>query len=29
MPRGAAVIPYDGKRGRVWRIKYADADGSR
>jgi hypothetical protein len=27
MPRGAAVIPYDGKRGRVWRIKYADADG--
>jgi integrase len=27
MPRGAAVIPYDGKRGRVWRIKYADATG--
>jgi integrase len=27
MPRGAAVIPYDGKRGRVWRVKYADADG--
>jgi integrase len=27
MPRGACVIPYDGKRGRVWRIKYADADG--
>jgi integrase len=27
VPRGAAVIPYDGKRGRVWRIKYADADG--
>ena len=27
MPRGAAVIPYDGKRGRVWRIKYVDADG--
>jgi len=27
MPRGAAVIPYAGKRGRVWRIKYADADG--
>lgn len=27
MPRGAAVIPYDGKRGRVWRIKYADASG--
>jgi integrase len=27
MPRGAALIPYDGQRGRVWRIKYADADG--
>jgi integrase len=27
MPRGAAVIPYDGKRGRVWRIKYADSAG--
>ena len=27
MPRGACVIPYDGKRGRVWRVKYADADG--
>ena len=27
MPRGAAVIPYDGKRGRVWRVKYADASG--
>jgi site-specific recombinase XerD len=27
MPRGAAVIPYDGKRGRVWRIKYVDAAG--
>jgi integrase len=27
MPRGAAVIPYDGKRGRVWRVKYVDADG--
>jgi integrase len=27
MPRGACVIPYDGVRGRVWRIKYADADG--
>jgi integrase len=25
MPRGAAVIPYRGKRGVVWRIKYADA----
>ncbi len=27
MPRGAAVIPYDGKRGRVWRIKYGDSTG--
>jgi integrase len=27
MPRGAAIIAYGGKRGRVWRIKYADADG--
>jgi len=27
VPRGAAVIPYDGKRGRVWRVKYADASG--
>jgi integrase len=27
MPSGAAVIRYDGKRGVVWRIKYADADG--
>jgi integrase len=27
MPRGSAVIRYDGKRGTVWRIKYADADG--
>jgi integrase len=27
MPRGAAVIEYRGKRGTVWRIKYADADG--
>ena len=27
MPRGAAVIPYHGKRGTVWRIKYADATG--
>lgn len=25
MPRGAAVIRYDGKRGVVWRIKYRDA----
>jgi hypothetical protein len=21
------VIPYDGVRGRVWRVKYRDADG--
>ena len=27
MPRGAAVLPYRGKRGVVWRIKYADAAG--
>ena len=27
MPRGAALIPYHGKRGTVWRIKYADAEG--
>ena len=27
MPRGSAVIRYAGKRGIVWRIKYADADG--
>ena len=27
MPSGAAVIRYAGKRGVVWRIKYADADG--
>jgi integrase len=27
MPRGAAVIAYDGRHGRVWRIKYADATG--
>jgi integrase len=26
MPSGS-VIPYEGKRGRVWRIKYRDADG--
>jgi len=26
-PRGSAVIRYAGKRGVVWRIKYADADG--
>lgn len=27
MPTGAAVVRYDGKRGTVWRIKYADATG--
>jgi integrase len=27
MPSGACVIRYPGKRGFVWRIKYADADG--
>lgn len=27
MPSGAAVVRYAGKRGVVWRIKYADADG--
>lgn len=27
MPSGACVIRYAGKRGVVWRIKYADADG--
>jgi integrase len=27
VPRGAAVICYEGKRGPVWRIKYVDADG--
>jgi integrase len=27
MPSGAAVIRYDGKRGVVWRVKYADATG--
>lgn len=27
MPRGAAVIRYQGKRGVVWRIKYRDAAG--
>ncbi len=25
--RGAAVVEYNGKRGKVFRIKYADADG--
>jgi integrase len=27
MPRGAAVVRYEGKRGPVWRIKYRDAAG--
>jgi integrase len=27
MPSGACVVAYRGKRGTVWRIKYADADG--
>lgn len=27
MPRGAAVIRYQGKRGAVWRVKYRDAAG--
>src|SRR5262245_54371522 len=27
MPRGAAILRYDGKRGVVWRIKYVDAAG--
>lgn len=27
MPSGAAVIPYHGKRGTVWRVKYRDAEG--
>jgi integrase len=27
MPRGAGVVRYAGKRGVVWRIKYADAAG--
>jgi integrase len=27
MPRGAAVIKYEGKRQVVWRIKYRDASG--
>jgi integrase len=27
MPRGSAVIRYDGVRGTTWRVKYADADG--
>ncbi len=27
MPRGAAVIRYEGTRGAVWRVKYRDAAG--
>ena len=27
MPSGSCVVRYEGKRGTVWRIKYADADG--
>ncbi len=27
MPSGACVIRYNGRRGIVWRVKYADADG--
>ena len=27
MPRGAAVIRYDGSRGTTWSIKYVDAGG--
>jgi integrase len=27
MPRGSGVIAYHGKKGTVWRIKYADAEG--
>jgi integrase len=27
MPSGAAVVVYEGKRGRVFRVKYADAEG--
>jgi hypothetical protein len=27
MPRGAAVLRYEGARGVVWRVKYADANG--
>ena len=28
MPRAAAVIRYDGKRGVTWKIKWADASGT-
>src|SRR5688572_21193969 len=27
MPSGACVVRYEGKRGVVWRIKFADASG--
>ena len=27
MPRGAAVIRYEGARGVSWPVKYVDADG--
>jgi integrase len=27
MPRGAAIVRYEGRRGAVWRIKYRDAAG--
>jgi hypothetical protein len=27
MSSGACVIRYEGARGVVWRVKYADADG--
>ena len=27
MPRGASIVVYDGKRGRVWRIKWCDSTG--
>jgi hypothetical protein len=27
MPSGACVIRYQGARGVVWRVKYADAEG--
>jgi len=27
MPSGACVIPYHGKRGTTWSVKYRDADG--
>jgi integrase len=27
MPRGAAVVRYQGKRGVVWRVKYRDSNG--